>query len=260
MKYLQKLGTLDHSSPYWVEDHYLSYDYVASYGDYDKQADSTNNGVLILDEPFSSAATLFYTSTNDSEWDRPITYYNSLLEINADPDGFSYKNISIKIPIPRKNGEISPYSFVYTQPGTDRSFKITINETCSVYTLHIIDGITFPNTPLDISLHVSFTGNSNDIKYSNWVIVSFYESSSIVYARITPENGDDPIFSVHVDGISLEEFDSTPIFIPTRWSTNTYEDGQGYITIMWYYYPGAYLSNLTPDETPKQIQLNSENV
>ena len=240
MKYLQRFDAKAGWKP-----GYLTYDYVASYystlnGNYDKYDDSSDNGVYIFDEPLYKYPTLFYTS--NKAYPGVDTYYNDLSTLNSGIVGVPYSNILIRFDLfDQNNNPIKPYFFFFFDGSSSNSFSIRY-------------GINFV-------IYVNGSNNEHQIRYSRFIDVRFYYFSATVFAEIIPSDSrDDKFYTTAVYSSPYEsEFYSTPIFIPTQWTTNTHDEGS-YFTIEWLYYPGAYLSKLTEDETPKQIQFNSENV
>lgn len=254
MKYLQRFDTKTSGLL-----GYLTYDYVASYGNYDKYDDSIDNGVCIFDEPLYEYPTLFYTSTPDNPYIAGNTYYNDLSTLNSNIVGVPYSHICIRLDLfDEYNNPMAFYAFSYYDDSSSNSFDISYNEQCGVHYFRIHDGLTFPGTNFEFTIP---TNGEHPIKQSRFIDVRFYYFSNNVIADIIPSDQRDDSFVVHPrsSGPSESEFNSTPMFIPTQWTTNNYNEGS-YFTIKWMYYPGAYMSKLTADETPKQIQLNSENV
>ena len=253
MKYLQKLDT--------TYANYLTYDYVASLGNYDKRDDSFNNGVAIKDEPLNQNATLFYTSTYN-HMGGILTFYNDLSTLDSTVTGVPYSNIRMSFRLKDDDGNtLQPYSFKYVDPDDNsKYFEIRYYIPCSFSQIHIYDSLTFPNNILEFNFYFG-EGSNHPFARSHYLYVTFEYLSSDIQASVKSDNPNDGYFSeINVKSSpSEEEFRSTPMFVPTQWSTNTYDEGQR-ITIEWMYWPGVYMSQITPDETPKQIQLNSENV
>lgn len=250
MKYLQKLDT---------KIGYLTYDYVASWGDYDKCDDSFNNGVVISDEPLNKYVTLFYTTTNVYGVDN--TYYNDLSTLTSTITGVPYSNIKICFRLVDDSGyALQPYRFEYEAPSGSGRFLFEYRISSGVGNFRLYDSLTFPNNTLEFYYDVG-PGSDHPFSNSSLICVAFDFRSSNVISYVSSSNPNDhvQVYNNQAASPSESEFRSTPIFIPTQWSTNTYDEGQRF-TIEWMYYPGAYMSQLTPDETPKQIQLNSENV
>lgn len=260
MKYLQRFDAKAGWKP-----GYLTYDYVASYystlnGNYDKYDDSSDNGVYIFDEPLYKYPTLFYTS--NKAYPGVDTYYNDLSTLNSGIVGVPYSNILIRFDLfDQNNNPIEPYFFEYRDGSSSNSFSIRYGIDSGVRNFTIDDSLTYSGTNFNFVIYVDGSNNEHQIRYSRFIDVRFYYFSATVFAEIIPSDSrDDKFYTTAVYSSPYEsEFYSTPIFIPTQWTTNTHDEGS-YFTIEWLYYPGAYLSKLTEDETPKQIQFNSENV